>query len=234
MPIRKRPNHGYPGRLIVVEGVDGSGKSTQLSLLRCWLEEQGLPVYFTEWNSSPLVKTATKRAKKARRLTPTTFSLIHACDFADRYERMILPHLQAGYYVLSDRYIYTAYARDAARGCAPDWVRNAYRFAAAPDLAFYFTAPLEVSLGRILFGRPDLKYHEAGMDLGLSIDPVDSFRLFQGMIKEQYDRMSRGEGFVEIDATRPIPEQQAEVRAIVAHTVLAYDRSGQSSGEVDC
>jgi dTMP kinase len=222
MPAASRSYHRYPGRLIVVEGVDGSGKSTQIYLLKRWLEGQGHPVYFTEWNSSALVKAATKKAKRERSLTPTTFSLIHACDFADRYERLILPHLQAGYLVLADRYIFTALARDIVRGCDPHWVKNVYCFAAKPDLAFYFKAPLEVSLQRILSGRPELKYHEAGMDLELALDPVESFKLFQGMIKEQYDKMSKGTGFIEIDATRPIAEQQAEMRAIVTRTLAGY------------
>lgn len=220
-----RAAHRYPGRLIVVEGGDGSGKSTQLYLLQRWLEAAGHYVYFTEWNSSDLVKAATKKAKRQRSLTPTTFSLIHACDFADRYETQIQPHLQAGYIVLADRYVYTALARDTVRGCDPDWVRNAYRFAARPDLAFYFQAPLEVSLHRVLARQPELKYHEAGMDLGLSADPVESFRLFQGLIKEQYDQMAKGYGFVVMDATRPIPDQQAEMRATVARMLA---REGES------
>lgn len=213
---RGRPAHKYPGRLIVVEGCDGSGKSTQLYLLHRWLAAAGYPVCFTEWNSSALIKKTTKQAKKERILTPTTFSLIHACDFADRYESLLLPHLQAGHIVLADRYIYTAFARDAVRGCDPDWVRNLYRFAGAPDLAFYFQAPLEVSLQRILAGRPELKYHEAGMDLGLASDPQQSFALFQGRIKEQYDRMARRFGFVVMDATQPIAAQQAAMRAVVS------------------
>ncbi|HYF92527.1 MAG TPA: thymidylate kinase [Symbiobacteriaceae bacterium] len=208
--------HRYPGRLIVVEGGDGSGKSTQLYLLKRWLEFSGHRVFFTEWNSSELVRAATKKAKKEKALTPTTFCLIHACDFADRYETLILPHLQAGYLVLADRYTYTAYARDAVRGCDPEWIRNAYRFAVKPDLAFYFQAPLEVSLHRVLARRPELKHHEAGMDLGLSADPVESFRLFQGLIKEQYDQMAKRMGFVVIDATRPIDVQQVQMRAAVA------------------
>lgn len=222
MPTFSRSRHRYPGRLIVVEGVDGSGKSTQLYLLKRWLEDQGYPVYFTEWNSSALVKAVTKKAKKDRALTPTTFSLIHACDFADRYETLILPHLQAGYLVLADRYIYTAFARDIVRGCDPRWVRNSYRFAVKPDLAFYFKAPLEISLHRILVGRPELKYHEAGMDLGLSLDPVESFRIFQGMIKAEYDQMGHDAGFIEMDATQSIPQQQEEMRAIVARALQGY------------
>jgi len=215
----------YPGRLLIVEGTDGSGKSTQLQLLHKWLKAKGYIVFYTEWNSSPLIKEATKRAKSKNLLTPTTFSLIHACDFADRYEKLILPYLKAGYLVLSDRYIYTAYARDTARGCDPSWVRNLYDFAVKPWLTFYFQAPLEVAVGRILRGRTRIKFHEAGMDLGLSADPVESFKLFQGIIKEQYDRMALTEGFTVMDATRPIEEQQQEMRSIVARALEDYDPS---------
>lgn len=212
----------YPGKLFIVEGTDGSGKSTQLYLLKRWLEEQGYGVFFTEWNSSELVKSSTKKAKKNRLLTPTTFSLIHATDFADRYETMILPHLRAGYIVLADRYVYTAYARDVARGCDPDWVRNVYSFAVRPTIAFYFQAPLDVSVERILSGRTELKYHEAGMDMDLSPDPVESFKLFQGIIKEQYDAMAEEEGFEIVDATKSIQEQQRIMRRIVAGALRGY------------
>lgn len=211
-----------PGKLYIVEGCDGSGKSTQLYLLRKWLESKGYFVFFTEWNSSDLLKKYTKKAKRKNLLTPTTFSLIHATDFADRYEKLMLPHLRAGHIVLADRYIYTAYARDIARGCDPEWLRNLYRFATKPDIAFYYQAPLDVSLGRILTGRDEIKYHEAGMDLGLSKDPVESFKLFQGIIKTQYDRMAKAEGFTVMDATRGIEEQQAEMRRIVAKDLAGY------------
>jgi dTMP kinase len=212
----------YPGRLIIVEGCDGSGKSTQLHLLRVWLEHQGYPVFFTEWNSSDLVNEATRRAKKKNLLTPTTFSLIHACDFTDRYEKVILPPLRAGYIVLADRYVYTAYARDVARGCDADWVRNVYSFAVKPTLGLYFQAPLETSISRILVGRPVLKYHEAGMDLGFSADPVESFKIFQGIIKDQYDGMVKKDGLTVIDATRSIDEMQREVRSIVRTKLKDY------------
>lgn len=215
-------NKTFPGKFFIVEGCDGSGKSTQLYLLKKWLESKGHYVFFTEWNSSDLLKKYTKKAKRKNLLTPTTFSLIHACDFADRYEKLILPHLRAGHIVLADRYIYTAYARDIARGCNPEWLKNLYHFAARPTIAFYFQAPLEVSLSRILTGRDEIKYHEAGMDLGLSKDPVESFKLFQGIIKKQYDRMAGPEGFVVMDATRTIEEQQAEMRKIVEKALASY------------
>jgi len=207
--------HPYPGRLIAVEGLDGSGKSTQVYLLKRWLEMQRLRVFFTEWNSSVLVKEATRKGKKRQLLTPTTFSLVHATDFADRYERQILPLLRAGFIVLADRYMYTAFARDIVRGCDPRWVRNLYSFAAAPDVTFFFDTPLEVALGRILGGRPKLKYFEAGMDLGLSSDPVESFRMFQGRIYAEYKKMVPTENFVVMDGTLPIEKQQAMVRKYI-------------------
>ncbi len=213
----------YPGRLFIVEGTDGSGKSTQIYLLKRWLEDSGYPVFFTEWNSSDLIKSANKKAKKKNLLTPTTFSLIHACDFADRYEKMILPHLRAGYIVLADRYIYTAYARDIARGCDADWVRNLYSYAVKPSIAFYFQTPLDISLDRILRSRPQLKYHEAGLDLGLSTDPVESFKIFQGMIKNNYDEMAHEEHFHLIDATESIEQQQQAVRHAVAKLLEDYE-----------
>src|SRR5512142_684196 len=151
------------GKLIVVEGIDGSGKSTQISPLSHWLRSQGDAVTFSEWNSSPLVKQTTRRGKKKEMFTPTSFSLIHATDFADRMERYIIPLLKAGAVVCADRYAYTAFARDMVRGVDRAWVRNIYRFALKPDLAFYFKVPLEVALGRILGGRNALKYYEAGM-----------------------------------------------------------------------
>lgn len=217
-PHDRRP-HDYPGRLIVVEGIDGSGKSTQLYLLKRYLELGGYKIHFTEWNSSPLVKSATSRGKQERMLTPVTFSLIHAADFADRCERQIVPLLKAGYVVLADRYIYTALARDGARGCPVDWVRRVYDYAPVPDITFYYRAPLEVSLKRILSGRPQLKYHEAGMDMGLSLDPVESFRLFQGRIQDQYDAMVETDNFVQLDATKSVDVLQEETRRIVADRI---------------
>ncbi len=206
----------FPGRLIAVEGLDGSGKSTQIYLLKRWLELQDLKVYFSEWNSSELVKSATSKGKKRELLTPTTFSLIHATDFADRYERHLVPLLRAGYIVLCDRYIFTAFARDVVRGCPPEWVRGIYNFAALPDLTFFFKSDLEVSLKRILDGRPQLKYFEAGMDLRLSTDPYESFRIFQGRILEQYLAMSTEFNFLVVDANQLVEKQQAVVRELVA------------------
>jgi dTMP kinase len=203
------------GKLIVVEGIDGSGKSTQLTLLSHWLRSQGYAVAFSEWNSSPLVRRTTRRGKKKEMFTPTTFSLIHATDFADRMESYILPLVKSGAIVCADRYAYTAFARDVARGVSRSWVRNLYRFALRPDVSFYFRVPLEVALGRVLGGRGALKYYEAGMDLGLARDVEESFRIFQGRILEEYEAMAGEMGFRIIDATLSIEDQQQEMRRIV-------------------
>ncbi len=213
----------YPGKLIAVEGLDGSGKSTQIYLVKRWLELSGARVFFTQWNSSSLVKPSTSKGKTGKLLTPTTFSLIHATDFADRYERQILPLLKAGYLVLADRYIFTAFARDVVRGVDPAWVERIYSFAAMPDLTFYFRAPLDVVLGRILDGRPQLKFHEAGLDMGWSTDPYESFRIFQHRIRAQYEKMSRRFRFTVIDATRDIHQQQTTVRSIIQSHVRVGD-----------
>jgi dTMP kinase len=205
-----------PGVLIAVEGLDGSGKSTQIHLLYQWLRGLNLRVHFTEWNSSSLVRGATRRGKKGQLLTPTTFSLVHATDFADRYERQILPMLKGGCIVLCDRYVFTSFARDAVRGCDTDWLRRMYRFARVPDFTLYFRLPLETALGRILEGRPRLKWFEAGMDLDLSTDIHESFRIFQGRVMEQYDVLAAEFGFLCIDATRNVHEQQQDVRRIIA------------------
>ncbi|MGE3181712.1 MAG: dTMP kinase [Phycisphaerae bacterium] len=205
-----------PGKLVIVEGIDGSGKSTQMDLLRKWISGKGYMAYFSEWNSSPLVRSTTKMGKEQQLLSPMTFSLIHAADFADRLERTILPPLRAGAVVLTDRYIFTAFARDAARGIDPEFVRRVYRFAPKPDAAIYFRVPLTEALHRILAGRPQLKYYEAGMDLALSEDPYESFEIFQGRILKRYEEMIPEFGLHVIDATLPITQQQEQMRRLVA------------------
>jgi dTMP kinase len=221
--------HTYPGRLFIVEGVDGSGKSTQIALLRQWLISEGYAVFFSEWNSSPLVKKTTSRGKKKQLLSPTTFSLIHATDFADRTEHDIIPPLKAGAIVLADRYIYTAFARDAARNVDRQWVRELYRFAVKPTVAFYYRVPLEVSLSRILTGRNELKYYEAGLDLGLSHDPNESFRLFQERIVSEYESMIDEFGLTVMDATLPISDQQRRMRHIIRPYLRGVRRFRESA-----
>lgn len=214
--------HDYPGRLIVVEGIDGSGKSTQAFLLQQWLQSKGHRVFFTEWNSSLLVKNTTKQAKKKDLLTPTTFSLLHATDFADRLFYRIIPPLKAGMIVIADRYSFTAFARDTARGVDPQWVRDLYSIAIKPDIAFYFRVPVDVSLERITGARLKLKYYEAGMDTGLSKDPLECFKLFQGEVIRQYDMMTKEFDLHVMDATERIDAQQKQVRSVVDQLLADY------------
>jgi dTMP kinase len=220
-------DHPYPGRLIIVEGIDGSGKSTQLQLLQKWLNDLNYRTFFTEWNSSALVNETIKRGKKKNLLTPTSFSILHAADFADRLAHLIIPPLKAGMIVLADRYIYTAFARDAVRGVHREWVRNLYGFSVKPDIAFYFKVPIDIALKRILTGRTSLKFHEAGMDLGLSDDPVESFKLFQSKILDEYDLIADEYNMTIIDATLPIEHQQLTVRDILTDNLKDFEPSPQ-------
>ncbi len=206
----------HAGSLIVVEGVDGSGKSTQLQLLKEWLIEQGADVLFTEWNSSSLTAKAVRRGKRRLWLGHLSFILLHATDFTHRYENIILPALREGKLVLADRYVFTAFARDVARNADRASVRQLYSFAMQPDLPLYFRVPLDVAMNRVLTGpgREGLKYYEAGLDLGLSHEPEESYRLFQGRVVNEYDRMIDEYGLTVIDANRSIEPQREEVLAL--------------------
>jgi dTMP kinase len=211
------------GKLIVVEGIDGSGKSTQIDLLYKWLQSEGKSVYFSEWNSSPLVKSTTRLGKNQRMFTPTTFSLIHATDFADRWENHFLPLLKAGVVILADRYAFTGLARDVARGVDPLWVRNLYAFAFQPDITLYFQIPLETAIERIVTSRSKIKYYEAGMDLGLTENRLQSFRIFQQRILDEYERMIDEYQFKVIDATQSVHRQQRQIREIVQNILQGWD-----------
>ena len=222
----------WPGRLIVVEGLDGSGKSTQLEMLKEELEAKGLNVVVTTWNSSDMVSAAVKKAKKDQALTPKTFSLLHASDLADRLDKVILPALQEGSIVLADRWYFTALARDRVRGMDARWLRRLYAFAPKPDLTLYYKLPVETAIGRVLSRsegrlglsedyadddeaarlsqeRRGLKYYEAGLDTKLSADPIENFHLFQTRVSAEYDAQAREFGFKTIDSSRT----RAEIRA---------------------
>jgi dTMP kinase len=216
-------SHEYPGKLFVVEGIDGSGKTTQLALLAKWLSAAGHPVFVTEWNSSALVKAATKAGKKKNALTPMTFSLLHATDFADRLLYNVIPPLKAGMIVLADRYAYTAFARDTARGVERRWVRDLYSFAVKPDLAVYFRVPIEVSTERLLARRVKLKFYEAGMDMGWSTNVVESFKMFQGKVLGEYDRLVDEFDLSVVDATGSITDQQRIFRKLVSQHLEIKD-----------
>jgi dTMP kinase len=215
----------FPGRLFVVEGIDGSGKSTQLALLHRWLDSEGYATACSEWNSSPLVRKVTRRGKKKKLLTPMTFSLIHATDFADRTEHQIIPPLKAGSVVLADRYMYTAFTRDVARGVDREWVRELYAFAVKPTLAFYFRVSLDEAIQRLQTGRAGFKFYEAGAGVGLAANFEESFRLFQARIINEYERIVEEFGLVVIDASLPIETQQNQMRRVVAEALVGAKKT---------
>src|SRR3989454_141067 len=200
----------------LVIGVEADAEEAELEL---WAAERRADLL-----APRLVRRAMKRGKRKDLLTPTTFSLLHAVDFADRLTYQIVPPLKAGMIVLADRYVYTAFSRDVARGVHPAWVRAVYSFAPRPDLALYFRVPIEVSLDRLLGGRAKLKYHEAGMDLGLAPDPAQSFRIFQSRVLDIYDRLAEEFELRVIDATGDIPTQQKVVRRMVQEVLRGYAR----------
>ena len=205
------------GKLIIVEGVDGSGKSTQIRLLEKWLRYVGIPVFFTEWNSSEQVKEIISKGKKRNLLTPTTFSLLHATDFAARYERNIFPLLRAGYIVLADRYIYTLMARDAVRDMNRRWSYQLFGFAIVPDLVFYLDVDPEELVHRVFQKNTFLDYYESGADLGLSDDMYESFMIYQRMIAKEFRRMQKRYNLLIIDGNRQISEVNADLQKWIDH-----------------
>ena len=229
MPRKDQPFFGRPlpevrdskfaGKLFAIEGADGSGRSTQIAQLSQWLEANGFAVRHMGLRRSNLVAEELEDAKQGNVLTHTTLSLFYATDFFDQLVHEIIPALRAGLIVLADRYLFTALARDAVRGVDRDWVAELYSFAVLPDITFYFRVPLEISLGRILEGRPTLKYHEAGLDMGWSADPYESFRIFQGKVHAEYEAMREHCGFTLIDATEEIHIQQAKVRQLIREKI---------------
>jgi len=217
--LRFSKKHNYKGLLICVEGIDGSGKSTQIELLHSWLVSRNIDCILTQWNSSELIANTTKKAKKKNLLSGRTFSLLHAVDFADRLERTIKPALKAGFVVLADRYVYTAFARDVARKVDPDWVRNMYGFAIKPDITFYFDVTPHDSLDRICANRQP-KFYEAGMDMKLSNNPYKSYILFQNRIVEQYKQMVDEYGLIQINALDSIHKKQCFIRQRVEELLI--------------
>ena len=220
--LRFFKKHNYEGLLICVEGIDGSGKTTQIELLNSWLSQKGIDVILTQWNSSELISKTTKKAKKKNLLSGRTFSLLHAVDFADRLERTIKPALKAGFVVLADRYVYTAFARDVARNVDPKWVRNMYGFAIQPDLSFYFDVSPKDSLDRICANRQP-SFYEAGMDMKLSNNPYKSYVLFQNRIVEEYKEMVDEFNLIQINALESIHSKQKFIRKKVAELLTKHN-----------
>lgn len=185
-------------------------------------------MFLTEWNSSDMVRRIIRRGKRKNLLTPTTFSILHATDFADRYERTIQPHLAAGYVVLCDRYAFTGRSRDVARGVDADWVENLYSFARKPDVTFYFRVTPKLALSRLLAARGGVKFYESGMDLGLADEPEASFLKFQQRVVDAYDRLAASEAFVVLEGQQPIGREQSKMRARLLPMLESDRKRGES------
>jgi len=199
------------GCFIVVEGTDGVGRTTQIQLLRDWLEVQGYGVIETDWTSSRLVSRTIDLAKAGHTMNVLTFNLLYATDFADRLEHEIIPALRAGFVVLSDRYIYTAFARATVRGADPQWIRNLYGFAIQPHIVFYLEADVKTLVKRALLSG-GLDYWESGLDQNPGLDPYDSFLTYQKRLLREYGRLAREFGFVVVNARRRINTVQRKLR----------------------
>lgn len=215
---------GYEGLLIVIEGTDGSGKSTQLELLKRSIQDKSYGVMVSEWKTSRLIADVIDDAKERNLLNATTYSLLYAADFADRLENIIIPALKSGFIVLLDRYHYTALARDVVRGQDIDWVKNLYEYAPEPDLVFYLDMPVDVLLKRII-GTTGLNYYESGRDVGFSTDFYKSFKIYQQKCLDEYNNMKSEYNFKSIDGTMSIEEihkiMNDEVCKILDSGVLA-------------
>jgi dTMP kinase len=200
-----------PGLLIVIEGADGCGRSTQVTLLREWLEVQGYGVIETGWTRSKLIGQAITQAKKGHTLTRITYTLMYATDFADRLEYQILPALRNGFIVLADRYVYTAIARGVVRNVDPGYVRNLFGFALVPDAVFYLQLSVPYLVRRVLKCNR-MNYWESGMDLNLGEDLYDCFKKYQSKLIHELDGMADEFGFITVDARKPPHRIQAILR----------------------
>ncbi|HEX3703788.1 MAG TPA: dTMP kinase [Vicinamibacterales bacterium] len=209
------PLDSYPGKLIAIEGTDGVGRSTQIQLLREWLEVKGYGVVETGWTRSELMQPTIELAKSSNTLNKLTFVLLYATDFADRLEKEIIPALKAGFVVLSDRYIFTALARAGVRGTDRAWLRSLYGFAIAPHLVFYLNVDVKTLIGRVLESR-GMDYWESGMDMKHGDDIYDSFRTYQNKLLREYSSMADEFHFSVVDARRPVDHIQDELRKQVS------------------
>lgn len=210
------PKEPLTGRLVVVEGADGSGRTTEVALLKSWLEVEGHAVVDTGLRRSDLVSGEIDRAKRGHTLGATTMALLYAADFADQLENKIVPALAAGSTVLADRYIYTLMARAIARGASRAWARELYGFALRPDLVLFLDARPEILLHRAISKYGTLDYWESGMDLSLSRDLFESFFRYQELLSSEFDWMQREYGFARVDANRAPAQVHADVERRVA------------------
>jgi dTMP kinase len=205
------PLDHYPGRIIAIEGTDGVGRSTQIEMLREWLEIRGYGVVETGWTRSALMQPTIDLAKASNTLNKLTFVLLYATDFADRLEKEIIPALKAGFIVLADRYIYTALARAAVRGVDRAWLRSLYGFAIVPHLVFYLKVDVDTVTRRVLESG-GMDYWESGMDMKHADDIYDSFRSYQNRLLREYAAMADEFSFSVVDARRRVETIQADLR----------------------
>ena len=205
------PAEDYPGKIIAIESTDGVGRTTQISLLREWLEIQGYGVIETGQSRSALMQPTIEMATSSNTLNKLTFVLLYACDFADRLEKEIIPALKAGFIVLADRYIFTAYARAGVRGIDRDWMRRLYGFALVPDLVFYLKIDVD-ALARRVLQAGGMEYWEAGMDMKSGDDIFDSFRNYQRQLLKEFGALSDEFGFRVLDGRKSIKAIQEELR----------------------
>jgi dTMP kinase len=219
----------YPGKIIAIEGTDGVGRSTQIRLLREWLEVQGYAVLETGWTRSRLMRPTIDLAKSSNTLNKLTFVLLYACDFADRLEKEIIPALKAGFIVLADRYIYTALARAGVRGVDSQWIRRVYGFAIAPHLVFYLKLDVDTLVRRVLEAQ-GMAFWESGMDMKLGDDIYDSFRAYQRQLLKEYASMADEFGFRVLDGKKSITWIQDELRKQVGD-FLAESTSDKTTAD---
>jgi dTMP kinase len=219
------PVEGYQGKIVAIEGTDGVGRTTQIQLLREWLEVQGYGVIETEWTQSPLMQPTIELAKSSNTLNKLTFVLLYATDFADRLEKEIVPALKAGFVVIADRYIYTALARAAVRGVDRAWLRSLYGFAVVPHLVFYLKVDVDTLIRRVL-RKGGMDFWESGMDLKLGDEIYDSFRAYQGKLLREYNLLADEFGFRVIDARQPIDHIQDELRRQTAAFLKGAEAAG--------
>ncbi len=213
------------GKLIAIEGTDGVGRSTHIELLQEWLEVQGYGVVTTGWTRSSLMSKTIEAAKQGNILDRWSFSLLYATDFADRLEHQIIPALRSGFIVLADRYIYTALARDFVRSGDRDWIRNVFGFALVPDLVCYLRIDVETLTLRVIETK-GMNFWESGMDLRLGNDLYDSFKKYQGLLIEEFDKMAEEFRFEVVDARKP-PE---DIQDFLRGKILPLLRNGTESG----
>lgn len=206
------PLNDLKGKLIAIEGTDGVGRSTHIELLQEWLEVQGYGVITTGWTRSNLMSKTIEEAKQGNIVDRWSFSLLYATDFADRLEHQIIPALRSGFIVLADRYIYTAFARDSVRSGDRNWIRNVFGFAVVPDLVCYLRIDVDTLALRVIETK-GMNYWESGMDLKLSADLYDSFKKYQGLLIEEFDKMAEEFGLYVVDARKPPEEIQEALRA---------------------